>query len=205
MNLASLRRDLKHIQTQRNDDTSTLTQWRCEILIKICENIENSNDVNLNTVFWHIESSNDEVFNMCDMPTDTIYKIIAPDLEYWYMECRPIMFAGVQKRPDGRSNDRLNQPIRPYYHSVRECAINDLPCSKWKSCSGPCDEPDIDDDLDSIIETELISDELRSSIFNGRRMAIKRPHPTPIGSPPEMLPDEFDEMPTLMYNDELLE
>lgn len=200
VNLSSIRRDLKRRQSQRNTDTPALKQyvWQCEILMKICENLENLNEVCLNTVFWYVQSSNVEVFKMCDMQAQTIYKIIAPDLEYWYIECYRLTFAGVQKRPDINSN----QPSRPYYHSVQDCAINDLPCSKWKSCSGPCeDDGALDtDETAGTKEIGLLYDEqrLRIRMNNGiySVMAPIRPNPTP-----KILPEDFDEMPTLMYNE----
>lgn len=139
---------------------------------------------------------------MCDMPAQTIYKIIAPDLEYWYMECRPKTFAGVQKRPANSDDDHSIQPFQPYYHSAQGCAINDLPCSQWKSCSLPGDEDGFHnvDDIDDTDETVLMYNELRSSI-RLNNMATKRPYPTPNGSSPEMMPEDFDEMPTLMFNE----
>lgn len=192
VNLASLRRDLKRRKTQPITDTSARTQyvWQCEMLIKVCEDLENANDICLNTVFWYIPSSNAEEFTIYHLPAKTIYKIIAPDLEYWYAECPPMSFAGVQKRPD--AGHRPNQPMRPYYHCVQECSMNDLPCSKWKSCSVACDD-----------QCGFGEDTKIGIIYNKLRGMCPTKRPTLTGTPPEMLPDDFDEMPTPMNGNDI--
>lgn len=164
--------------------------WQCQMLIKICEKQENSNDIIVNTVFWTVFSNKPELFMVADMPTETVYKIIAPDVDYWYTDCSLIKFAGVQQRPLGNSKNHGNSiAFRPYYHSVKKCAMYDMPCRKWNSCSRRIAAAAKD-------ATDSEQEEPESS--RSKYVSVRHRCVSPTGSP---VPEELDEMPSLLNDD----
>lgn len=168
MDAVYLQNELRRKRAQTDVNPTVMRQyvWQREILQTILSETDDPETTRLNLVHWHMTSPYEEVFLVNnEVPTENIYKIITPELEYWYADCCTTVFAGVIKRPALPQPPSIMQTIqewsmssRPaastepttsvqqpmtatatkrvtYYHSKEHCASNDHFCRSVQTCA----------------------------------------------------------------------